>query len=245
MVGRGTRIDTPTNKLMFRVYDYTEATDLFGGKLITRPPAAHTGPGAGPELIAPPEPEPPISVEGFEVHITDAGRYIVADVDGAAQAIPVEEYKARLAARLVQETPTLAEFRTRWIRPEERLALIAGLLASGCSPNVVRLVDEKNDYDLYDVLAELGWGLAPRTRRERTLAFTYKHEDWLNGLPPAAAATLRAIAGQFEVGGTDGLESQNIFNVRAVARAGGVRGLSQAGQPAELLLEAKRRMFAA
>lgn len=245
MVGRGTRIDTPTNKLMFRVYDYTAATDLFGHALITRPPAAHTGPGAGPELIAPPEPEPPISVEGFEVHITDAGRYIVADVDGAAQAIPVEEYKARLAARLVQETPTLAEFRTRWIRPEERLALIGGLLASGCSPNVVRLVDEKNDYDLYDVLAELGWGLAPRTRRERTLAFTYKHEDWLNGLPPAAAATLRAIAGQFEVGGTDGLESQNIFNVRAVARAGGVRGLSQAGQPAELLLEAKRRMFAA
>jgi type I restriction enzyme R subunit len=30
MVGRGTRIDLPTRKLMFRVYDYTDATRLFG-----------------------------------------------------------------------------------------------------------------------------------------------------------------------------------------------------------------------
>ena len=30
MIGRGTRIDLATGKLMFRVYDYTGATDLFG-----------------------------------------------------------------------------------------------------------------------------------------------------------------------------------------------------------------------
>ena len=30
MIGRGTRIDTNTGKLMFRVYDYTGATRLFG-----------------------------------------------------------------------------------------------------------------------------------------------------------------------------------------------------------------------
>ena len=33
MVGRGTRIDAPTNKLMFRIYDYTNATRLFRGRL--------------------------------------------------------------------------------------------------------------------------------------------------------------------------------------------------------------------
>jgi len=30
MVGRGTRLDAPTNKLMFRVYDYTNATRCSG-----------------------------------------------------------------------------------------------------------------------------------------------------------------------------------------------------------------------
>ena len=43
------------------------------------------------------------------------------------------------------------------------------------------MVDDKQDYDLYDVLAELGWGMNPRTRHDRTMAFTYKHEDWING----------------------------------------------------------------
>ena len=47
MVGRGTRIDAPTGKLMFRVYDYTDATRLFGEDFITKPP--RTAGGDGPE----------------------------------------------------------------------------------------------------------------------------------------------------------------------------------------------------
>ncbi|HON69302.1 MAG TPA: DEAD/DEAH box helicase family protein, partial [Phycisphaerae bacterium] len=112
MVGRGTRIDPPTGKLMFRVYDYTDATRLFGEGFITKPPrTGGEGPGPGPTPPLPPEPT--ISVEGFDVHITDAGRFIVTDVDGRAMPVPVEEYKARLAQRLVQEVHTLEDFRAR------------------------------------------------------------------------------------------------------------------------------------
>ncbi len=183
MVGRGTRIDAPTGKLMFRVYDYTDATRLFGEGFITKPPRTG-GEGPGPEPPPPPPPpEPTISVEGFDVHITDAGRFIVADVDGKAMPVPIEEYKARLAARLVQEVHTLDDFRGRWIDPPSRQELIDALVTSGYSPTVVRMVDDRQDYDLYDVLAELGWGMNPRTRHDRTLAFTYKHEDWINALP--------------------------------------------------------------
>ncbi|HOC38882.1 MAG TPA: DEAD/DEAH box helicase family protein [Thermodesulfobacteriota bacterium] len=178
MVGRGTRIDSPTGKLMFRVYDYTDATRLFGEDFITTP----TRPGGGTEQPPPQPPEPTISVEGFEVHITDAGRFIVADVDGKAMPVPVEEYKMRLASRLIQEVSTLEEFRNRWIDPPSRQELIDSLVTSGYSPAVVRMVDEKQAYDLYDVLAELGWGMSPHTRHDRTLAFTYKHEDWMKSL---------------------------------------------------------------
>jgi type I restriction enzyme R subunit len=242
MVGRGTRIDAPTGKLMFRVYDYTDATRLFGESFVTVAP--RTG-GNGPEPPPPPEPEPTISVEGFDVHITDAGRFIVADVDGVAMPVPLEEYKARLAARLVQETPTLAAFRGQWIDPQLRRELISTLVTSGYSPTVVRMVDDKQDYDLYDVLAELGWGMAPRTRRDRTLAFTYKHEDWINALPVRTAATLRAIASQFERGGTEGLENPQIFRTPEVRAAGGLAALQAAGNPHALLVETKTRMFAA
>ena len=243
MIGRGTRIDPPSGKLMFRVYDYTDATRLFGEEFVTKPPGPG-GEGPGPE--PPPEPpEPTVVVEGFDVHITPAGRYIVAQVDGKAMPITVEEYKARLAAKLVAEAPTLDAFRVCWIEPQRRRSLIDGLVAAGYSPSVVRMVEDMNDYDLYDVLAELGYGLAPRTRIERAGAFTYKHETWLAGLPAATAATLRALAGQFARGGTDDLENPEVFQTPEVVRAGGLGALKVLGKPADVLRQTKERMFAA
>jgi type I restriction enzyme R subunit len=242
MVGRGTRIDPPTNKLMFRVYDYTDATRLFGLGFVTEPPRT---PGEGTVLPPTSPPEPIISVEGFDVHVTDAGRFIVADVDGKAMPVPLDEYKARVAARLVHEVHTLDDFRNRWIDPPSRQELIDALVTSGCSPTVVRMVDDMQDYDLYDVLAELGWGMNPRTRHDRALAFTYKHEDWINGLPIQAGATVRAIARQFDRGGTEGLENPQIFQTPEVKAAGGLLALQAAGKPSDLLRETKTRMFAA
>ena len=159
--------------------------------------------------------------------------------------VPLEDYKARLAARLVAEVGTLQDFRGRWIDPPSRLELLEVLVSAGYSPSVVRLVDDKADYDLYDVLAELGWGMRPRTRHDRAMAFTYKHEEWLDALPPAAAATIKALASQFERGGTESLENPHVFQTPEVKAAGGLAALQAAGQPTELLRETKRRMFAA
>jgi type I restriction enzyme R subunit len=253
MVGRGTRIDAPTNKLMFRVYDYTDASRLFGEGFITKPrpdgplppPLPPDGPDGQPQ--PPPPPPPPLAfvVEGFEVHVTEAGRFIVADVDGKAMPVPLDEYKARLAERLVAEVHTLADFRSRWVDPPSRDELLKFLNRSGYLPTVLRRVEERDDYDLYDVLAELGWGLSPRTREDRALAFAYKHEEWLNALPRPAAATIRAIARQFASGGTDVLEMRHIFQTPEVKAAGGLEALKAAGTPADLLRETKARMFAA
>ena len=239
MIGRGTRIDIPTNKLMFRVYDYTNATRLFGEDFVTKPP--HTG--GGGEAVD--EPPPLISVEGFDVQVTDAGRFIVVHEEGRAIPIPLDEYKARLAARLVEEVQTLDAFRNLWINPSQRQDLIDALVTGGYSPTVVRAMDEKEDYDFYDVLAELGWGMNPRTRDDRAQAFNYKHETWINALPGKAPATIRAISSQFKRGGTDGLENPQIFQTPEVRIAGGLAALQQAGIPRDLLAETKTKMFAA
>ncbi len=47
IVGRGTRVDALTDKLMFRILDYTGATALFGADFITPPPSGGDG-GDGP-----------------------------------------------------------------------------------------------------------------------------------------------------------------------------------------------------
>jgi type I restriction enzyme R subunit len=101
------------------------------------------------------------------------------------------------------------------------------------------------DYDLYDVLGELGYGLNPRTCPERAEAFGYKHADWLKTLPPRTSETLRRLAAQFAHGGTDALESPHVFEMSDVRAAGGVAALKVIGNPGEVLKETKERIFAA
>jgi type I restriction enzyme R subunit len=241
MVGRGTRLDAPTGKLMFTVYDYTNATRLFGEEFLSKLVKPRERREAGPET----EKEPIIRVEGFEVHVTDAGKYILAEKDGRAVPVTVEEYRERLAAKLVEQAATLDEFRHCWVEPEARRELFDTLVAAGVSPTVVRLVNEMEEYDLYDVLAELGYGMSPRTMPERAAAFGYKHERWLATLPEKTAATLRALAGAFARAGTDGLESPQVFRTPKVKKAGGLAALKSLGEPAEVLRETKERLFAA
>lgn len=238
MVGRGTRIHPPDGKLMFRVYDYTGATRLFGEDFVTVPPRPGSG-GGGDK-----PPQPIISVEGVEVHVREAGRFIVTEQDGKAMPITVEEYKERLARRLVAEAPTLDQFRSVWVKPQVRRQLIEHLPDKGRSALVVRDLEDMAAYDLYDVLAELGYGLAPKTRLERTDAFEYKHHGWLSGMPPQSAGVIRAIAGQFALAGTEGLENPAVFQTPEVIRAGGLKALQSYGVPLEILTETKTRMFA-
>lgn len=238
MVGRGTRIDLPTNKLMFRVYDYTNATRLFGDEFIA-PPPREGKPGT-------PLPPPTIiQVDGFDVHVAPTGRFVMADVNGKAMPVPLDEYKQKLGERLLKEIATLKAFRYRWIEPTGRLELLDALVSAGYSPKMVRIVDRREEYDLYDVLAELAWGMSPRTRPERAYAFQFKNEAWLNTLPVPTGNTIKAIARQFAVGGTEGLESPQILRTPEVVNAGGLDALREIGDPAVVLRVTKMRMFAA
>jgi type I restriction enzyme R subunit len=101
------------------------------------------------------------------------------------------------------------------------------------------------DYDLYDVLGELGYGLSPRTCVERAEAFGYRNANWLQSLPPATSKTLRELAEQFAQGGTEALENPHVFEMSQVRGAGGLAALRVIGNPAQVLRETKERIFAA
>jgi type I restriction enzyme R subunit len=123
--------------------------------------------------------------------------------------------------------------------------MLGRLPDAGRSALLVREMEEMTDYDLYDVLGELGYGLDPRTRVERAEAFTYKNADWLKAMPKPTAATIKAMAAQFKHDGTDSLESTYIFQTPDVERAGGLQALRDYGTPSEVLAETKERIFAA
>jgi type I restriction enzyme R subunit len=242
MIGRGTRIFAPNNKLMFRVYDYTDATRLFGEAFVTKLQGERTSTPNDGETVR--EQQAVISVEGLEVVVNDVGDYILTTIDGRETALTLEEYRERLAQQLLHEAATLADFRKKWIEPINRQALLDCLPDGARSVLLLQRIQDMEDYDLFDVLAELGYGLAAKTRIERAEAFTYKQETWLQTLPMAAAATIRAIAAQFSNNGIDSLENQQLWNIPAVRNAGGLQAL-KALNAAEMLKETKERIYAA
>ena len=244
MVGRGTRLYPPADKLMFTVYDYTNATRLFGDSFKTVR-ADRTGKRRD-DTDDKGEPERMIEVNGIDVRINSAGTYILT-TDDSGNSIPLalEEYKQRLAAKLVEDIPSLDDFRQIWVEPERRIEMIGRLPDSGRSPLIVRKLSDMEEYDLYDVMAELAYGLSPKTMPERADAFTYKNRQWLDDFPEPSSGVIRAIASQFALGGTDSLESQYIFRTPGVVEAGGFSALRQIGDPNTALRMTKTRMFTA
>jgi len=192
------------------------------------------------------DPENAIVVEGFDVRISKAGTYIMTTNDkGEAIPVTLEEYKQRLAAKLVEDIPALDEFRETWIQPEPRQEMMGRLPDAGRAPILVRALSDMEDYDLFDILAELGYGQAAKTREDRAEAFVYKNQDWLKSIPHETAEVVKAIASQFTKAGTDTLENPQIFQTPEVANAGGIRGLQAFGDAGEALRQTKIRMFTA
>lgn len=240
MVGRGTRIDEASGKLMFRLYDYTNMIRLFGRDFITPPPRSG-GNGGGSDD----DTEPTLIAGGFSVQVKREGHFVLGERDGKLVPVAYDEYKHELADRLKHEAANLAEFRARWIAPPERQELMAALVSSHGSPRMIQMVDAKQDYDLYDVLAELGYAVKPRTRIDRSLAFRFKNEPWLDAMPATAKGVILGIAGQFEKNGTDALENREIWRVPAIQRAGGLAALRALGKATDALRDAKTRLFSA
>jgi len=240
MMGRGSRIDLPTNKLMFRVYDYTNATRLLGRGFKVRP-----SPTREPREPDEERKERIIRVEGFDVRINPAGKYIVIPKEGKLAMVSVEEYSQMIASRLTREVRTVDAFRECWIDPNTRKELIDVLPEDGKGLRLLRELLNQQDYDLYDILAEIGYGMAPKNRKERVLALSYKHGAWFKNLPEKTRSTLLALAKQFEKGGTDELENPHVFSAPDVKKAGGLAALKVLGEPKDIVIETKRRLFAA
>ena len=244
IVGRGTRVDEVNDKLMFRILDYTGATALFGADFITPPPS---GGGDGQRPPGPPPP-PPVKVRGVQIELAHAGNFFLMNRNGQTVRVTPEEYRQRLVEELIATVPTLNDFRERWLVPEQRRELMEQLAAQGLIPENLRAAAHMDDYDLFDVLTAVTYGVKPRTRAERAAQLgrdPATGPDWLVKLPQPSAKVIRAIARQFEKAGTEALETQELWNAGEVKAAQGLAALRQGGNPAELLRKTKEALFVA
>jgi type I restriction enzyme R subunit len=240
IIGRGTRVDGLTDKLMFRIFDYTGATELFGADFVTPPPSGGEG-GDGPGN----DPPPKVKAKGFTIKPVHVGDYFVMSRNGQTVRVTQAEYRQRLVEELLATVPTLAGFRARWLDPEQRHELLEQLRAQNLLPENLRTAGQMDDYDLFDVIAAVAYGVKPRTRVKRAGRLDTTGPDWFVSLPPPAAKVIRAIARQFERAGTDALDSDQFWSAGEVKAAKGLSALKLGGDPNALLRKTKETIFAA
>ncbi|MDR0250918.1 MAG: DEAD/DEAH box helicase family protein [Burkholderiales bacterium] len=246
MVGRGTRIHEETEKYKFWLYDYTGVTDLFGTDFITPPPrSGGSGGGAGGDDEGGGENDGPAvgEIGGQRVIINPQGHFILGVRDGRDTPIPVDEYRREVIARVLKEAHNLDEFRNLWITMQKRRWLIDHLLDNNFSPEVIREIDQMSDFDLYDFFGYHGYHARALRRIERGAHYIETNHAWFAGMDGKAAIVLRGLGAQFARGGTDALESESLFYVPEIAQAGGIRALRVLGRPADVMQEAKMRLF--
>lgn len=250
MVGRGTRIHEETKKYKFWLYDYTGVTDLFGTDFITNPPRPGGGGGGGGDEPpggggggggdSPPVPEIP-----GKTLITPQGRFILSRRDGRDVPIPVDEYRREMIQRVLSEAHNLDEFRQIWIESQKRRKLIDHLLGDNFSPELVREIDQMTDYDIYDLFAHHGYRARALKRPERKTVYLEDNQPWFESMDAKAATVLRGLGHQFEVGGTEALETSALWDVPDIKVAGGFDALKTLGEPVAVMKDAKTRLFAA
>ena len=251
MVGRGTRIHEETQKYKFWLYDYTGVTDLFGTDFITAPASPRVrkpdgGEGGGEGGDDDPLPLPEIRT-GHQGSVESLGRFILQEriIDGERRevAVPLEEYRQEMVARVLREAATLHDFRGLWVETRKRRQLIEHLLSAHYSPDQVRDMLHMADCDNFDLFAHYGYREKALKRPEREAAYLGAQAPWFASVDDKAAIVLKGIGHQFGLGGTEALESEYLWEVPDIRRAGGLAALRPLGRPADVLRDAKVRLF--
>lgn len=248
MVGRGARIHEETDKYKFWLYDYTDVTLLFGTDFITNPPRPGGGSGSGGDDEggggggggdAPAVAE----IGGQRVIINAEGRFILSRREGRDVPIPVEEYRREMIQRVLSEAHDLSEFRGLWIEREKRLQLIKHLLGDNFSPDLIRDIDQMNEYDLYDFFGYHGFKARALKRPERGELYISGNQSWFDSMDRKAAIVLKGLGGQFAMNGTEALETPALWEVPEIKNAGGLNALRSLGKPADVMHDAKIKLF--
>ena len=243
MIGRGTRIDEAKGKLAFTICDYTDATRLMGSDLKLRISGSEPQNGGG---SCKRENEQIIEVQGMQVHVSPAGKFIaVSTDDGNIDLVSIEEYERRVKDALVDEAGDLDGLKDLWVDPERRQGTMRKLPDNTRSANLLREFAAMYDYDLFDVLARVAFGFRPRTRAERAEAFVANNRQWLEPMQDQTRNTVLAVVSQFGKGGIENLEHRSMLSTPEVVNAGGSKALHgyPHGDAGDALVEVKRRLF--
>lgn len=171
MVGRWTRLHPESGKYMFRIYDYTNATRLFGkdfkAKWVNKKEKEEW---ETPWTGTPRKPTVLIDSKNTWINIpTWIGgetKYILIN----EQKVPIQEYMDKLVAWILQNVWDIELLKKIWIDKDKRIEFVNSLYWWVWSiKKLVEMLDleEKENYELYDILKEIVFKSEKITRTAR------------------------------------------------------------------------------
>lgn len=238
MIGRGTRIDEVNKKYKFVIYDYTNATDLFGDDFITqhRDEELYVKKDSNTKILG---------IDGKVVFIVETDHKVLVLRNDRQMLITIDEYLEEMRQCIVEEASTIHKLRSIWIEINRRLPFVKDLFCRRFDLKAVQRVKHMENYDHYDILGTCVYGNSPVTRAKRVEDYIMSSQSWFNSMDENASRVLKEFGNQFRDGGIEALESRDVWNVPEITSAGGHQALKNVGAPSALLREVKERLLSA
>lgn len=232
MLGRGQRIDPVTNKLLFRTYDYTNATRLLGEEFKAKNnKESDSGSNSGNTRF--------IQVKGLNIEIKDNNNEILIGEGGNVKKINLDEYKILIKTFFKNRVENPDELKKIWVNPENRKNLVKDMFDNGLSLDAISNIDNNYEYDQYDIISNLTFDNLKKTRQHRYENYLKNNDNYLKTIDIRSANFLKEFANQFKIGGIEYLENENIFELDEIKKNGGLLSLNSLGSPSEVIERTK------
>src|SRR2546428_1975806 len=238
IIGRGTRVFEPSEKLWFTIIDYRGATRLFNDeewdgpaegitqeeietitrekeeRLSKKPQKEHdTKPPEGPvEKIE------TFAIDGNEVKITGESVMIFDPALGNHRLITYQDYTGETVKRLVNDYQM--DLKQIWVNPEKRQHFVMELERRGITLNHLRQITQIYKADAFDLLLHFAFNSPLKTRLERVDAVR-KKKVFLEKYPQKAKEVIEVIMQHYAEYGYQELEGRQILDLEDFRKFGG------------------------
>jgi len=246
IIGRGTRVFEPKDKMWFTIIDYRKATRLFKDEEWDGPPLAETEEefeqqseekerrileraeetrrkNAEKELQGEQKPtKEPVKIETYRVegNLVEIHGETVLIFDQSINGnrlISYQEYTGEQVRRLVNDNQT--ELYKIWTEPEKRQHFVRELEKRGITFEHLKEITEMYAADSFDLLLHFAFNAHAKTRLER--ANSVRKKAFLEKFPEKARQVLDVILDHYAEQGYQELEGREILDLDKFEKFGG------------------------
>ncbi|MBC7217453.1 MAG: DEAD/DEAH box helicase family protein [Candidatus Caldatribacterium sp.] len=185
-----------------------------------------------------------ILVEGLEVTIADETVFIM---ESTGKQLTLKEYRDYIRGYVLQVVPTNKLLRDIWVDSKRRKDFLDELRRADIRPDILAEVMNRQDADVYDLLAHLAFGAPIRSRDERATAFRNREQAFINSRGEDARLVILELLEKYRAGGIEELRPQ-IFSVSPFRDWGGAYRIrnwfgGEEGLRKVLLVEIPERLY--